>query len=260
METLTLVLLFVTGIIAGTFGGFLGVGGGFIMLPALSFLFGYPLAIAIGTTITAIIFTAISGAFGHLRMRNVDLKTAKLISISGATGAIAGSLVFFYLCDKVWLLSLLLGIIFLLTSLRMIYEGIKREIPEIKNGEIQGSKKAKVLVGLFVGLLVGIFGIGGGFALVPSFVYIFGSAIKLAVGTSLASFLSMAIVSSAFKLYEGFVDLMAVLFLGLGALFGAQMGVRILSSTPSWLIRLIFGFLFLYIALRFVLNGIIGAF
>ncbi|MEM4509253.1 MAG: TSUP family transporter, partial [Archaeoglobaceae archaeon] len=73
METLTLVLLFVTGIIAGTFGGFLGVGGGFIMLPALSFLFGYPLAIAIGTTITAIIFTAISGAFGHLRMRNVDL-------------------------------------------------------------------------------------------------------------------------------------------------------------------------------------------
>lgn len=135
METLTSVLLFLTGIIAGTFGGFLGVGGGFIMLPALSFLFGYPLAIAIGTTITAIIFTAISGAFGHLKMRNVDLRTAKLVSISGVAGAITGSLAFFPLCDKVWLLSLLLGIIFLFTSLRMIYEGLKRELPEIKNEE-----------------------------------------------------------------------------------------------------------------------------
>lgn len=260
MEALNAVLLFITGIVAGTFGGLLGVGGGFIMLPALSFLFGYSLAIAIGTTITAIIFTAVSGAFGHLRMRNVDLNTAKLISISGATGAVAGSLAFFYLCEKVWLLSLFLGIIFLLTSVRMIYEGLKKDILEIKNGEIQGSKRAKVLVGFFVGLIVGIFGIGGGFALVPSFIYIFGSAIKLAVGTSLASFLSMAVVSSGFKIHQGFVDLPAVLFLGIGALLGAQLGVRMVKLAPSWLIRFIFGFVFLYIALRFVLDGFFEAF
>lgn len=260
MEVITAILLFIAGIIAGIFGGLLGVGGGFIMLPALTFLFGYPLAIAIGTTITAIIFTAISGAVGHLKMRNVDMNTAKLISISGATGAIAGSLAFLYLAEKVWLLSLLLGIMFLFTSFRMVYEGLKKEIYEIKTEEISGSKMAKILIGFFVGTLVGIFGIGGGFALVPSFVYIFGSAIKLAVGTSLASFLSMALVSSGFKLYQGFVDLPAVLLLGIGALFGAQLGVRMVKMAPSWLIRLVFGVVFFYIALEFILKGILVVF
>ncbi|MCS7143914.1 MAG: sulfite exporter TauE/SafE family protein [Archaeoglobaceae archaeon] len=258
MEAFTALSLFITGLIAGTFGGFLGVGGGFIMLPTLSLLFGYQLTTAIGTTITAIIFTAISGALGHLKMNNVDFKTAKLIAISGAFGAIIGSLAFFYLSKELWLLSILLGIVFAYTSLRMIYEGLKREEFEKKAGQIQGSKKAKVMLGFFVGFLVGILGLGGGFALVPSFVYIFGSSIKLAVGTSLASFLSMAIVSSVFKIYQGVVDLIAVLFLGLGAIFGAQIGARLIVFAPSWMLRLFFGTVFLYIAIRFILEGFYG--
>ncbi len=53
---------------------------------------------------------------------------------------------------------------------------------------------------------------------------------------------------------------MAVLILGIGALLGAQLGVRIVKIASSWLIRLIFGLAFLYIALRFVLGGILEAF
>jgi len=45
MDAITAILLFITGLIAGTFGGLLGIGGCVIMLPSLTFIFNYPLAV-----------------------------------------------------------------------------------------------------------------------------------------------------------------------------------------------------------------------
>ncbi|MEM0350682.1 MAG: sulfite exporter TauE/SafE family protein, partial [Archaeoglobaceae archaeon] len=130
IDAITALSLFITGLIAGTLGGLLGIGGCVIMLPSLSFIFNYPLPVAIGTTITAVILTASSGAIGHLRMKNVDFTTAKIVAVSGAIGAMVGSLVFFYIASEVWLLNLILGFAFLYVALRMVYEGIiKRKMP-----------------------------------------------------------------------------------------------------------------------------------
>lgn len=65
MDPITAALLFLTGLVAGTLGGLLGIGGCVIMLPTLAFVFNYPLPLAIGTTITAVILTASSRAIGH---------------------------------------------------------------------------------------------------------------------------------------------------------------------------------------------------
>ena len=86
---------------------------------------------------------------------------------------------------------------------------------------------------------------GGGYALVPSFIYLLGSTVKIAVGTSLASFISMAVVSGAFKLYQGVVDVVAAIALGIGTILGAQIGARLIKIIPSWAIKAIFGFVFL---------------
>ena len=97
MDLVSSIIMLLFGIIAGVIGGLLGIGGRSIMLPALYFLFKYPLPCAIGTTITAVIVTAISGAIAHIRMRNVDFSTAKVITLSGTLGAILGSVAFMYL-------------------------------------------------------------------------------------------------------------------------------------------------------------------
>jgi len=76
-DAITAIFLLITGLIAGTLGGLLGIGGCVIMLPSLAFIFNYPLPVAIGTTITAVILTATSGTIGHIRMKNVDYSTAK---------------------------------------------------------------------------------------------------------------------------------------------------------------------------------------
>ncbi|MEG9195069.1 MAG: sulfite exporter TauE/SafE family protein [Candidatus Methanoglobus sp.] len=256
MQPTDAVLVFITGIIAGTFGGLLGIGGGLIMLPSLTFIFGYPLKLAIGTSITAVVFTAVSGALGHLRLGNVDFSTAKIVSVSGAAGAILGSGIFLLLAEKIFILEILMGFAFLYTALRMILEGLKREEKtEGRKIQISGSKISKAFLGFSVGILAGLLGIGGGFVLVPSFVYLFGSTVKIAVGTSLASFLGIALVSSAFKLYQGVVDIPAALFLGFGTVLGAQLGARLIIKIPSWAIKTIFGFVFLCVSLRFLWSG-----
>ncbi|MEM4747638.1 MAG: sulfite exporter TauE/SafE family protein [Archaeoglobaceae archaeon] len=257
IDAITALSLFITGLIAGTLGGSLDIGGCVIMLPSLSFIFNYPLPVAIGTTITAVILTASSGAIGHLRMKNVDFTTAKIVAVSGAIGAMVGSLVFFYIASEVWLLNLILGFAFLYVALRMVYEGIiKRKMPERTGNTVPGSKASKGTIGFFIGIITGIVGLGGGYALVPSFIYLLGSAVKIAVGTSLASFISMAVVSGAFKLYQGLVDVVAALSIGIGAVIGAQIGARLVKFVPSWTIKALFGFVFLYVSLRFIWQGL----
>jgi len=254
------VILFVTGLIAGTLGGLLGIGGCVIMLPALVFLFGYPLPLAIGTTITAVILTATSGAIGHIRLRNVDSSTAKVVSVSGAIGALAGSVIFLYISRDIWLLSIILGLAFLYVSIRMVYEGIlRRKVEEREGREVPGHNSLKAMIGFLVGIITGVVGLGGGYALVPSFIYILNSPVKIAVGTSLASFISMAVVSGAFKLYQGVVDVIAAVFLGIGTIIGAQIGARLTRIFPSWTIKAVFGFIFLYVSIKFIFQGLVSS-
>ncbi len=259
MDVTSVIALIVTGLIAGTLGGLLGIGGCVIMLPSLAFLFGYPLPVAIGTTITAVILTATSGAIGHIRMKNVDYSTAKVVAVSGAVGAAVGSVIFFYIASQLWLLNFILGFAFLYVSIRMVYEGIvKRKMPEKPGNVVPDSGAAKATIGFFIGIITGIVGLGGGYALVPSFIYLLSSPVKIAVGTSLASFISMAVVSGAFKLYQGVVDVIAAICLGVGTIIGAQIGARLTKIVPAWAIKAIFGFVFLYVSLKFIWQGYVS--
>lgn len=255
MDLLFIVVLIFFGLLAGVLGGFLGTGGCVIMLPALYFLFNYNLPVAIGTTVTAVIITAASGSIAHIRIRNVDYKTSIIIATSGAVGALIGSITFQYLVEQLPLLKIILGAAFLYVSLRMIYEGAIGRKAEAKTGEtVPGGILSKSSIGLIIGVLTGIVGLGGGYALVPTMIYLLGSPVKIAVGTSLASFISMAVVSGAFKIYQGLVDVAAALSLGAGTAIGAQIGSRLVPRVPASYIKLVFGIVFLYVSLKFILD------
>ncbi|RLG02954.1 MAG: sulfite exporter TauE/SafE family protein, partial [Thaumarchaeota archaeon] len=254
MDAIMAIFLILFGLVAGIVGGFLGIGGCVIMLPALYFLFGYPLPLAIGTTITAVMITAASGSIAHIRIRNVDYRTMSVIAVSGGIGAVVGSLIFAYLVNEITLLNLILGLAFLYVSIRMIYEGfLKRKTPEKTGKSIPGGVLPKSLIGLSIGILTGIVGLGGGYALVPSFIYLLGAPVRIAVGTSLPSFISMAVISGSFKLYQGYVDILAAIALGSGTAIGAQVGARLVPRAPTWVIKAIFGLVFLYVSLKFIL-------
>lgn len=227
------------------------------MLPTIIFLYKYPLPTAVGTTITAVVVTAASGALGHLRQRNVDLATVRVVAPFGTLGAAVGSVLFTWLSKEMRLFSLALGLAFLYASLRMVYEGLfLRRVPERAGSAVPGSVAQKAALGLTVGLIAGLLGLGGGYMLTPSFIYLLGSPVKIAVGTSMASFIGIAAVSSVFKLYQGVVDALAAACMGAGAAVGAQLGATLVGRSPPWLIKAVFGALFLYVSIRLVLQAL----
>jgi len=81
-----------------------------------------------------------------------------------------------------------------------------------------------VLVGMVTGVLAGFLGVGGGFIRVPALVYVVGASTHIAVGTDLVEIVASGAYGSLRHSIEGNVDMMAVLFMILGALIGAQVG------------------------------------
>jgi len=245
--------LLVVGFLAGLLGGLIGTGGCSVMLPILHFWMGYPASIAVGTTLFAVIFTAISGGYGHLVRRNLDVRAVAWLGGAGIAGVLLGSWLFTLLAGQAQLLGLILGLIFLWPAIRMIWEGLtQRKLPQREGTTIPGPVWGWAVFGFVVGIATGIAGLGGGYALVPGLIYLFGAPVYVTMGSSLATMIPLAVVGGGIKLAQGFVDLGAGLLLAAGTIVGAQVGAAIIKRFKPATLKLIFGLYFLYVAVKFI--------
>ena len=87
------VLLILGGLGAGFLSGTIGIGGGLLFVPTMTIGFGLSQAVAQGTSLVAIIPTAIVGGATHLRQGNVLLRPALWMGGGGVVGAVIGALV-----------------------------------------------------------------------------------------------------------------------------------------------------------------------
>jgi len=245
--------LLVVGLAAGILGGLIGTGGCSLMLPILHFWMGYPAPIAVGTTLFAVIFTAISGGYGHLVRGNVDRRAVAWVGGAGIVGVLLGSWLFTFLASQAKLLGLILGLVFLWPAVRMIWEGVtQRQMPKREGNAIPGPAWGLALFGFVVGVLTGVAGLGGGYALVPGLIYMFSAPVYITMGTSLAAMIPLAVVGGGIKLLQGFVAVGAGLLLALGTIVGAQVGSAIIKRFKPSTLKLIFGLYFLYVAVKFI--------
>jgi len=241
------------GLLAGLLGGLIGTGGCSVMLPVIHFWMGYPAQIAVGTTLFAVIFTALSGAYGHLVRRNVDKRAFLWLGGGGVLGVLLGSWLFTLFSSSAALLGLILGLIFLWPAIRMVYEGlIQKTMPKREGTAIPGSGWGMAGFGFVVGIATGLAGVGGGYALVPGMIYLFGAPVYITMGTSLATMIPLAVVGGGIKLAQGFVDLSTGLLLAAGTIVGAQVGAAIIKRIKPSTLKLIFGLYFLYVAVKFI--------
>ncbi|WP_455368496.1 sulfite exporter TauE/SafE family protein [[Eubacterium] cellulosolvens] len=251
-EVNVILLLFI-GFSAALFGSLIGIGGGTIVLPIIHFWMGYPLPIAIGTTLFSTIFTAISGGYGHFIRQNLNLKATLWIGGAGILGVILGSWLFTFLATQVTLLRFFLGWAFLFPAVYMILEVVKSEkLPTRERKKIPGPKWGWVLLGLFMGVSTGLFGLAGGYILVPSLIYLFGAPVYITMGTSLGAIIPLAFIGGGIKLVQGFVDISTALLLSVSAIIGAQVGSATIKRFRINTLKLIFGIYFLYISLKLI--------
>jgi len=108
----------VLGFIAGILTVFLGIGGGFVLVPAMIYLLGMPTRVVIGTSLVMVLVVSAATTMVHaLTTRGVDIVLAGLLLVGGVVGAQYGALL--TLRVKPDMLRLALAVIILLVALRM---------------------------------------------------------------------------------------------------------------------------------------------
>lgn len=79
------------GVVTGLYSGFLGLGGGFIVVPALVRIFAFPMKRAVGTSLVAVSLLAVPGTIAHYLLGNVDVGIALALSAGVVPGALLGA-------------------------------------------------------------------------------------------------------------------------------------------------------------------------
>ncbi len=109
----------VIGLFAGVMAGIAGVGGGVVMVPAMTEIMGLEQQLAQGTSLLAILFTSVSGTWANVRNRRADLWAALVIGVAGLLAAQVGSEL--ALATDQILLRRLFGLLVLFSGGRMAY-------------------------------------------------------------------------------------------------------------------------------------------
>ena len=256
MTVTTLLFFLITGAAAGTVGGLLGLGGGIVLMPVLRFGLSFPAPLAAGTTVVVVFFTTFGGALRHHRNGHIVWAAIGPVIGAGALVTLLFSLLFPALAARADWLDLGIGIVLCTVGLRMILESLPERYSMSSPVFVDpgpGLLPQKVLIGAAAGVLPGLVGIGAGAILVPAFRLLLRWPIKVAMGSSLACFAVTALVSSILKGTQGYVDFPTALPAGLGAFLGAGLGGKLNLHFPARQLQGVFGVVFTYIALKFVL-------
>ncbi len=203
------------GVVVGLSMGLTGGGGAIFAVPMLVYWIGVSPRAAVGVSLLTVAVTAVVGVAERLRYGHVEVRTGLLLAVAGMLTAPLGTWLGALVPGTVLLVAfavLMLGIAHLMwhkagaPSVRQMPSDLHPGCSDAARGpacsrDPEGklrltSRCARVLaiVGLAVGLLSGLFGVGGGFLIVPSLVTFALMDLSMAVGTSL---LVMTLVGSS---------------------------------------------------------------
>lgn len=255
---MTMAALLLGGFLVGVLGGLLGLGGGVVLMPVLRFGMGMAPGPAAGTCIVAVFFISLMGSIRHHGLGNVHLRSLMPIVVSGLVVSILLSIVFLSFARREAWFDLGIGAIFLAVAVHMLRGSLPgRERPAAR-GEphiMPGGLAGKLLIGAVAGALQGLFGIGSGSVMVPSFTLALRAPVKTAVGSSLVCLTVYALVSAIFKAAQGFVDVKMAVPLCVGAVVGSDLGARLTRRVSSGMIQVFFSLVLLYVAFKFLFSG-----
>ena len=276
--------------------GLLGAGGSILAVPALVYGIGLPVAEAIPTSLLVVGAAAAGGAVSHLRAGRVRWATALPFGATGIGGSFLGAAMSQHLDARMLLIGFaLLMLVAAVGMLRRgrrerategprpaevvatsAAAGASRDSagvvaaaasPDLRHGreavagheEGPGAERLSLALasGVGVGFLTGLFGVGGGFLIVPPMVLLLRLPMQAAVGTSLVVIVINSAAAFIAHLGHGHVaPLITVLFVGAG-LVGAVAGAALSGRVPAARLTRWFAYVILAVA-AFVLYRSIG--
>lgn len=277
---LMLVGLVVLGLVSGSLGALVGIGGGVVIVPALTIIFGLDIKTAIAASLVAVVVTSITASAQYVRLGLVNTRLALTLELATALGGLAGGLIGTLASSAV--LSVAFGALLIVTGvLSLRGKGEHGEHVGAAGVAQAGWETSRPLGGAFwderseamvsytahrlpigegvsfvAGLASGLLGIGGGVLKVPAMNLGMDVPVKVAAATS--SFMIGVTATAGLSVYlgRGFLHPGVAAPLALGVIGGALIGTRVAGAASPRLVRGVLGVVLLAVAVVMVVRGV----
>ncbi|TSI06837.1 sulfite exporter TauE/SafE family protein [Lysinibacillus sp. BW-2-10] len=269
-------LLGLIALCAGIVGALVGLGGGVILIPATLFI-GLELQFfpdltpqrVVGLSVIMMIFTGLSSTLSYMKSKQIDFKSGLIFFIGSIPGTMFGA----WLNKSLDLPSfnLLFGILLIVLSTLLLVKdklkpiswfidhGTKRTFID-KNGieyEYGFPIWFAIALTFVVGMISGLFGIGGGSLLVPAMVLLFLFPPHVAVATSMFMVFLSSLVNSASHIYLGNVPWSYTIPVIIGAYIGAKFGSALNKKLSSKTVVMVLQVVMMIMGIRSVIEGLL---
>jgi uncharacterized membrane protein YfcA len=268
--------IFAISIAAGVIGALAGVGGGILVVPALTLVFGVDIRLAIGASIVSVIATSSGAAAAYVRDRMTDMRVGMFLELATTSGAVVGALLAAVVASS--LLFVLLGLVLLLSAAQQVTRlgeelppdtavspaaarlRLVGSYPDARLGREVPYAAQRVPLGFAMmagaGVVSGLLGIGSGALKVLAMDGAMRLPMKVSSATSNFMIGVTAAASAGIYLGRGDVDPTIAAPVALGVLAGATIGARILPRLSNRSVRLVFLPVLIVIGLQTLARGL----
>lgn len=232
--------LLLAGSTVGFFSGLLGIGGGIVMFPLLLYLppilgfDGIDVKSITGLTMIQGFFASLSAMLFYRKQRLVNKTLVLTLGLSLFLSSLTGSFISKIVPDK--LLLFIFGLLAFTASVMMFIPRsyIKDDLTEDK---VDFHKFTAVVIGIFIGFLIGLVGQGGAFIIIPLLLYILKIPLRVALGSTLAIGLFSSTAGLIGKVATGQVPFLMAVALLTGAVPAAKLGGIASKNTRTEFLR-----------------------
>jgi uncharacterized membrane protein YfcA len=267
-------LVFAGSIAAGSLGALTGLGGGVVIVPLLTLLFGVDIRYAIGASLISVIATSSGSAAAYVREGYSNVRIGLLLEIATSVGALTGTALAPFLPTSG--LAILFGFVLLYSAFAAkAHKHATVELPDHVrslrdrlrlNGSYPtdtGWKKYSVVrvplgfaIMVVAGILSGLLGIGSGAVKVLAMDQAMKLPFKVSTTTSNFMIGVTGAASAGVYLKRGYVLPGLAMPVMLGVLIGSLLGARILVKASTAKLRLVFRTVILVLAIEMIYNGV----
>jgi uncharacterized protein len=265
------------GAVVGLSLGLTGGGGAIFAVPLLVYGLQLPAKDAVLVSLIAVGTTSLVGFLHRWRLGEVEIKTGLLFAVAGMLGAPLGSWIATTIPDMV--LMILFAMLMLTVAAKMWHQSNQQAVSvdsqnnsivedKPRNGTCQRDEQGRLLLnsrcaslltmlGIGVGILTGLFGVGGGFVIVPALVLFSGISIHRAVGTSLMVISLVSVSGITSQLSAGrTVPLTLTSTFIVGGITGMFVGQRLAKSLAPSTLQRVFAIAILLVAVFVLIRNL----
>ncbi|HUX53569.1 MAG TPA: sulfite exporter TauE/SafE family protein [Williamwhitmania sp.] len=266
-------LIYIGSFFAGLLGSLTGLGGGVVVVPMLTVLFGVDIHFAAGASLISVIATSSGSASAYVKEGYSNIRIGMFLEMATTIGAVAGAMVAGILSANA--ISIIFAGILVYSAFSSILRRkgnvtysdedkyakllkLKGEYPTGNGMERYSVRNVPFGFGLssLAGVMSGLLGIGGGAIKVIAMDRIMKIPFKVSTTTSNFMIGVTAAASAGIYLKNGFIHAALVMPVMLGVLTGAFLGAKVLTTASSKTLKAVFTVIILVLAFEMLKNGL----